>query len=613
MFDAAMESFNESLNIGECSVKFCDRLKQLFPDISHTNPKPDQSFLVWTLPSFRGQEACTLCDISNRNCIHRFHATLYQTILESNGDIPGHTLTSELITNMLGVDEETQKNLRSEPTYPIFYAITDAVKKEFDRYSLNNDSIKAFQKSFSQRLFRDAYPFIIKRSASKKPDFSYYRSKYWNDLPPSVWNFQSVKKSIDPNPSYHTLRVPVTPMISHELRPRPAGAGEVSIEEMLRDCDIMDDILAATGHPDESSGGLDGDDGPSGGGDEEYHDTEDGEDGPSDDPPSYPEPPRHHGGSGGSGGSGGPGGPGGSGPSGPPPGPLGPAPGPLPPGASELTKNIEIVILRPNIEHYMLGIIMGLAGENLGNTLWGQTELSVYDDAMHGVWGMSYKYHERAIVFNEKNLIRLWDVAYDGYNGGKEEKHVNWEQDHEVRRFREDTLDVTKNYQGASMMVLAFCHDPVKQFKGRNVYDDHFKRNWPSPILFDDNYDHEHLQSHEARSIVGYDNLHVVDVEEFRVFNNPLYSAYSAYRRMFPPFMELHKTRKSAGESTQEAETTTESLAFQGTMRIKEHGCVKTEIRGSGHHGADFVGAASIRAGKGYKMNIGQPALGHLV
>ena len=40
---------------------------------------------------------------------------------------------------------------------------------------------------------------------------------------------------------------------------------------------------------------------------------------------------------------------------------------------------------------------------------------------MHVVWGMSYKYHERAIVFIEKNLIRLWDVAYDGYIGGKDE------------------------------------------------------------------------------------------------------------------------------------------------------------------------------------------------
>ena len=65
---------------------------------------------------------------------------------------------------------------------------------------------------------------------------------------------------------------------------------------------------------------------------------------------------------------------------------------------SDLTKDIEIVIVRPNIEHYMLGIIMGLAGENLGNTLWGQTELSVYDDSMHGVWGMSYKYVPPSLV-----------------------------------------------------------------------------------------------------------------------------------------------------------------------------------------------------------------------
>ena len=72
---------------------------------------------------------------------------------------------------------------------------------------------------------------------------------------------------------------------------------------------------------------------------------------------------------------------------------------------------VELVIVRPNIEHYMLGIILGFGGDTLGNTLWGQTELSVYDDSMHGVWGMSYKYHERAIVFNEKNLIRLWDIC----------------------------------------------------------------------------------------------------------------------------------------------------------------------------------------------------------
>ena len=274
----------------------------------------------------------------------------------------------------------------------------------------------------------------------------------------------------------------------------------------------------------------------------------------------------------------------------------------------------EIVIIRPNIEHYMLGIIMGLGGDQLGNTLWGQTELSVYDDSMHGVWGMSYKYHERAIVFNEKNLVRLWDVAYDGYNGGKEEKYVKWTDPDQVDKFKDDTMEVTKNYQGASMMVMAFVHKPDhKDANGQSTFTHNFQRNWPSPILFDDNYDYEHHSGGSRPALVGYDNLHVVDTSEFRVFNNPLYSAFGEYRKLFPDFHQLHQTRKTAGESSRENETISDSLAFQGTMRIKENGMVKTEIAGSGHHGPDFTGVASIRAGKGYKLTGIQPTLGKLI
>ena len=210
-------------------------------------------------------------------------------------------------------------------------------------------------------------------------------------------------------------------------------------------------------------------------------------------------------------------------------------------------------------------------------------------------------------MFNEKNLIRLWDIAYDGYNGGKEERYVNWEDPVDVERFGNDTTDVTKNYQGASMMVMAFKHDTSHpDFR-------EFSRNWPSPIVFDDNYDHHNPRPEPSRMMVGYDNLHVVNIDEFRVFNKALYSGYKSYRKHFPNFHELHSTRKMAGSSVQDGETTTDSLAFQGTMRIKENGCVKTEILGSGHHGPDFVGMASIRAGKGYKMITQQPTLGRLV
>jgi hypothetical protein len=296
---------------------------------------------------------------------------------------------------------------------------------------------------------------------------------------------------------------------------------------------------------------------------------------------------------------------------------------PDPPRADDLRRaeDVEIVIVRPNIEHNMLGVIMGLGGETLGNTLWGQTELSVYDDSMHGLWGMSYKYHERAIVFNEKNLIRMWDIAYDGYNGGKDDTYVDWmSADDESApcgpsAFKRATLDLSKNYRGPSMMVMAFVHDRRRQHdEGGTVYDRDFKRNWPSPIVFYDSYSGTGGQQTREALPIDYDNVQTVDVEEFRVFNNQLYSdAYSDYRQMMPEFKTMHLTRKTAGQSSADAETGTDCLAFQGSMRIKEGGVMIQEILGSGHHGPDYVGIASVRAGKGQKVAGQAPAPYRLV
>lgn len=157
---------------------------------------------------------------------------------------------------------------------------------------------------------------------------------------------------------------------------------------------------------------------------------------------------------------------------------------------------------------------------------------------------------------------------------------------------------MTKNYNGKSMMVMAFVHDD-EPAPG-------FRRNWPSPILFDDNYDHAHPdRSPKLPLNAGYDNLHVLDTSNFRVFNNRAYAGFHQYKRLFPDFLELHRTRKGAGDSATSAETATESLAFQGTMRVKEGGRLLSETLGSGHHGPDYVGMASIRAGKGYKALTG--------
>lgn len=283
---------------------------------------------------------------------------------------------------------------------------------------------------------------------------------------------------------------------------------------------------------------------------------------------------------------------------------------------TEATQNIEVVIVRPNIEHYMLGIILGQGGESLGSTFWGQTELSCYDDSMHGIWGMSYKYNERAIVINEKNLVRLWDIAYDGYVGGKEDSAVDWGDDNpqnanSCARLSEQTMDVTVPFRGPSMMVMAFDHTEAKEDHHAHIYNNSFQSNWPSPIVFYDKNnggDSESLPS-------DFENIHVVQTKQFRVFNNDLYAhKYEAYLNKMPDFFELHKIRKNAGMAAVENEVSSDALAFQGTMRVlhADTGSVIHEIQGSGHHGPDFIGCASLRAGKGYKINS-QPTIQRLV
>jgi hypothetical protein len=119
-------------------------------------------------------------------------------------------------------------------------------------------------------------------------------------------------------------------------------------------------------------------------------------------------------------------------------------------------RKCDMLVLRPNIEHEMLSVIIGRGGtQELGSTFWGQTELACYDDAQHGIWGMSYKYHERAIVTNERNLIRMFDVAFDGYNGGMGCDIMQWTDDG-ISEFRRDTESLDGPYRGKSMVVLAF-------------------------------------------------------------------------------------------------------------------------------------------------------------
>ena len=196
---------------------------------------------------------------------------------------------------------------------------------------------------------------------------------------------------------------------------------------------------------------------------------------------------------------------------------------------------------------------------------------------------MSYKYHERAIVLNEKNLMRCWDVAFNGYNGGADDTFVDWNGD---ETFRNATNNLDQPYDGPSIIAMVFP-------KG--------KTSWPNPILM------KSQPGHEIPVSIDPENITVVNDKRMDIFDQPGWSErlkqYSE-TSCFPDFAMLHGTRKNAGDNSNESVTESTSVAFQGTIKIDRTGTGNWEhVRGAGHLGDSYVGCASVREGKGYRQD----------
>jgi hypothetical protein len=251
----------------------------------------------------------------------------------------------------------------------------------------------------------------------------------------------------------------------------------------------------------------------------------------------------------------------------------------------------DVVIIRPNIEHNMLTAILGRGGmDDLGATLWGGTELACFDDSQHGIWGMSYKYSQRAVIWEEKSLQRLYDISYDSYNGGKDSTFVDWRSDMNDSIFVQATNDTSRPYEGPSMMVMSFP-------KAANALD--CSDNWPNPIVFHDNLH----GGDRVKYPIDPDNQHsVANVDkDMRVFLHEAYrQRYMHYYNKMPDFSGLHICRKACGDASVGNESSCTALAFEGTMRVYDNNVMVYKQHGSGHHGVDYVGAASVRAGKGF-------------
>ena len=260
----------------------------------------------------------------------------------------------------------------------------------------------------------------------------------------------------------------------------------------------------------------------------------------------------------------------------------------------------DLFLLRPNIEHYMLALTFGRGWgpEELGATFWRQTELSCYDDSQHGIWGMSYKYHERAIVINERNLIRVFDVCFDGYCGGNDAQIMRWEQS-KCAEFKQATENLTTPYSGPSMLVMSLP-------KHTNVYE-----SFPNPIVW-----YPTTPDATRMRVVPDKGGAPNSLQQHSPFSNVqphehVHRVYSMYFKMLNLNIDQYTAALDAGALAVANETDPYVFSFHGHMTSILDG-QREETHGSGHLGSNFVGVASVREGRGI-LPRGMPSLHHLV
>jgi len=215
--------------------------------------------------------------------------------------------------------------------------------------------------------------------------------------------------------------------------------------------------------------------------------------------------------------------------------------------------------------------------------------MSVFDDGQHGVWGMTYKYHERAIVFNERNLHRVWDVAYDGYVGGKDMTIVDMNSPESVNEFANASNNYNIEYEGNSIV-------PV----GINV-----PLTWlPSPMLLCD-----FANTNNAITALATADMFIADVGRFIEKTMGRVDGDVAKAELKHKISEMytslqlnnnHQLVKDATLACANNESTSCRLMYQGTSTSIYNNAHSNSIHvpGSGHHGNDYAGVAAVRNGK---------------
>jgi hypothetical protein len=198
--------------------------------------------------------------------------------------------------------------------------------------------------------------------------------------------------------------------------------------------------------------------------------------------------------------------------------------------------------------------------------------------------------HERAIVINERNMHRVWDVAYDGYNGGKGMSMLNWNDNTgaDKQAFVEAQQNLTSDYQGKD--IIAVLLSPAIN-------------HLPSPIPFGELADVPDTGQAVTDELVTRNTDIKSVVQRFQSHAND--AASTALKEICKKLNdELQIVPASfsavpASVASTQNNATAIRLFYQGTIEVLDiSGAEIFRSVGCGHHGPDYPGVASVRNGK---------------
>lgn len=176
----------------------------------------------------------------------------------------------------------------------------------------------------------------------------------------------------------------------------------------------------------------------------------------------------------------------------------------------------------------------------------------------------------------QRNLHRIWDVAYDGYCGGKDMSVMKW-SDSGVEEYIEKCNNVNTNFDGASIICV-----PI-------LTEECFKS--PMPLC---NY------QDKGTKLLATSDLHIHDIQNYaskQISCNITREALAQVHKT----LQMHNDYqivKDACEAVGVGETTQCRLLYKGTSNFKFKDATNKQTFGCGHHGHDYVGVAAVRNGK---------------